>query len=48
MRHISTAGVLKTEEEILGLPPLALGDALATDLSDFFVPKADPAPFEPK
>jgi YVTN family beta-propeller protein len=48
MRHISTAGVLKTEEEILGLPPLALGDALATDLSDFFAPKADPAPFEPK
>ncbi len=48
MRHVSTAGVLKTEEEILGLPPLALGDALATDLSDFFSPKADPAPFEPK
>jgi len=48
MRHVSTAGVLKTEEEILGLPPLSLGDALATDLSDFFSPKADLTPFEPK
>lgn len=48
MRHTSTAGVLKTEEEILGLPPLSLGDALATDLSDFFSPKADLTPFEPK
>ena len=48
MRHVSTASVLKTEEEILGLPPLSLGDALATDLSDFFTPKADLTPFEPK
>ena len=48
LRHVSTAGVLKTEEEILGLPPLSLGDALATDLSDFFSPKADLTPFEPK
>jgi DNA-binding beta-propeller fold protein YncE len=44
MRHVSTASVLKTEEEILGLPALSLGDELATDLSDFFdtVPNATP------
>lgn len=35
-RHLSTASVVKTEEELLGLPPLSLGDALATDLRDFF------------
>jgi DNA-binding beta-propeller fold protein YncE len=45
LKHVSTAGILKTEEEILGLPPLALGDALATDLSDYFTPKADLTPF---
>jgi YVTN family beta-propeller protein len=55
-RHLSTASVVKTEEELLGLPPLSLGDALATDLRDFFtttpaatpytrfVPSALPAP----
>ncbi|MBD5632949.1 MAG: hypothetical protein IAI49_00600, partial [Candidatus Eremiobacteraeota bacterium] len=36
MRHLSTVSVLKTEEELLGLPALALGDELATDMSDFF------------
>jgi hypothetical protein len=46
MRHTSTASILKTEEEILGLPPLSLGDALATDFSDFFAPIANPAPYE--
>jgi DNA-binding beta-propeller fold protein YncE len=45
MRHVSTVSVLKTEEEILGLPALSLGDALATDLADYFTPVADPAPF---
>jgi hypothetical protein len=35
-RHLSTASVLKTEEEILGLPALSLGDMLATDMQDFF------------
>jgi YVTN family beta-propeller protein len=45
MRHLSTVSVLKTEEEILGLPPLSLGDLLATDMADFFTPNADPAPF---
>ncbi|GAC1419282.1 MAG: beta-propeller fold lactonase family protein [Candidatus Velthaea sp.] len=42
MRHLSTVSILKTTEEILGVPPLSLGDLLATDMSDFFTPKADP------
>jgi len=46
MRHVSTVSVLKTEEEILGLPALSLGDALATDMADYFTNAADPAPFE--
>jgi DNA-binding beta-propeller fold protein YncE len=45
MRHLSTVSVLKTEEELLGLPALSLGDELATDMSDFFTPAADPQPF---
>ncbi len=40
-RHLSTASVLKTEEELLGLPPLSLGDALAADLRDFFTSSPD-------
>jgi YVTN family beta-propeller protein len=35
-RHLSTASVLKTVEEILGLPALSLGDMLAGDMHDFF------------
>ncbi|HMD02463.1 MAG TPA: alkaline phosphatase family protein, partial [Candidatus Baltobacteraceae bacterium] len=46
MRHVSTVSILKTEEEILGLPPLSLDDALATDFSDFFTSHADRTPFE--
>ena len=46
MRHLSTVSVLKTEEEILGLPALSLGDALASDMRDFFAPTPDPAPYE--
>jgi YVTN family beta-propeller protein len=42
---ISTAGVLKTEEELLGLSPLSLGDLLATDMSGFFTPAPDVTPF---
>lgn len=34
--HLSAASVLKTEEEIFGLPPLTLDDLLATDMADFF------------
>jgi DNA-binding beta-propeller fold protein YncE len=45
VRHLSSAGVLKTAEQVLALPPLALGDLLATDLSDFFTPEADPRPY---
>jgi hypothetical protein len=45
MRHLSTVSVLKTTEELLHLPPLALGDTLATDMSDFFTPHADPRPY---
>jgi len=35
-RHLSTVSVLKTTEQLLGLGTLALGDLLATDMSDFF------------
>ena len=35
-RHLSVASVLKTEEEVLGLDPLALPDLLSTDMADFF------------
>ncbi len=34
--HVSVASVVKTEEELLGLPPLSLADLLATDMADFF------------
>ncbi|MGZ3507072.1 MAG: beta-propeller fold lactonase family protein [Vulcanimicrobiaceae bacterium] len=43
--HISTVSVLKTEEELLGVPPLALNDLLATDMADFFQPNPDTTPF---
>jgi hypothetical protein len=41
MQHLSTVSVLKTAEQILQLPPLALGDLLATDMNDFFAPQPD-------
>ncbi|HEY0382687.1 MAG TPA: bifunctional YncE family protein/alkaline phosphatase family protein [Candidatus Elarobacter sp.] len=45
--HLSTVSVLKTSEQILGLGTLALGDLLATDMSDFFTAKGgDAAPYE--
>ncbi len=44
-RHLSTTSVLKTTEELLGLPPLSLGDLLATDMSDFFTPNARVEPY---
>jgi DNA-binding beta-propeller fold protein YncE len=46
MRHLSTVSALKTSEEILGLPALSLGDALATDMSDFFRPAPDMTPYD--
>lgn len=39
--HASTASVLKTEEEILGLPAVSLGDLLASDLANYFTPDPD-------
>jgi DNA-binding beta-propeller fold protein YncE len=47
-RHLATTSVLKTEEELLGLPPLSLGDLLVTDMSDFFTSKPRFAPFTSK
>ena len=44
-RHLSTASVLKTEEELLGLPPLSLGDLLAGDMSDFFSDRPNFTPY---
>ncbi len=43
--HLSIAGVVKTEEELLGLPPLATSDLLASDLAPCFAPSPNPAPF---
>lgn len=43
--HLSTVSILKTEEELLGLPPLSLGDLLATDMSGFFQAAPDLTPF---
>lgn len=45
MHHLSTVSVLKTEEELLGLPALSLGDELATDMSDFFTRVPNRAPY---
>jgi hypothetical protein len=45
MRHLSTASVLKTSEQILRLGTLSLGDLLANDLSDFFTTRPNLAPY---
>ncbi len=44
--HLGMASVLKTEEEIFGLQPLALSDLLATDLSGFFTDAPSPEPYQ--
>ncbi|MHB8146793.1 MAG: beta-propeller fold lactonase family protein [Vulcanimicrobiaceae bacterium] len=44
--HLSVVSVLKTEEELLGLPPLALNDFLATDMADFFGDVPYPTPYQ--
>ncbi|HLX25930.1 MAG TPA: hypothetical protein VKR05_02995, partial [Candidatus Cybelea sp.] len=44
--HLSVPSVVKTEEEIFGLPPLSLSDLLSTDLSEFFVDAAAPEPYQ--
>lgn len=43
--HLSTVSILKTEEELLGLQPLSLGELLATDMSGFFQGSPDLTPF---
>lgn len=43
--HLSYASLLKTEEEILGLPALSLGDLLSSDLAEFFTTEVDATPF---
>jgi DNA-binding beta-propeller fold protein YncE len=44
--HLSVPSVVKTEEEIFGLPPLGLGDLLATDMADFFAEAPAPEPYQ--
>lgn len=46
--HVNTSfpGLLKTIFRLLGLPPLNLFDASATDLADVFAPRPDPAPYK--
>jgi Phosphoesterase family len=41
----STASVTKTIDELLGLAPSSMGDALATDLRDYFTARADFTPY---
>jgi DNA-binding beta-propeller fold protein YncE len=41
-QNLSVASVVKTEEEIFGLPPLGLNDLLASDMASFF--SVAPAP----
>jgi len=43
--HLSVPSIVKTEEEIFGLPPLGLNDLLATDMADFFTDAPDPQPY---
>lgn len=43
--HLSVPSVVKTEEEIFGLPPLGLNDLLATDMVDFFTDVPNPEPY---
>ena len=43
--HSSFPGLLKTVFRLLGVPPLNLFDATASDLSDCFTPQPDYAPY---
>jgi DNA-binding beta-propeller fold protein YncE len=45
-RNTSYPGLLKTVFRLLGVPPLNLFDATATDLSDCFAPEPDFTPYE--
>jgi DNA-binding beta-propeller fold protein YncE len=44
--HLTTAGILKTEEEIFGLPPLGLDDLLTSDMAGFFSVAPAPQPYD--
>jgi DNA-binding beta-propeller fold protein YncE len=44
--HLSVPSVVKTEEEIFGLPALGLNDLLATDMADFFADAPAPQPYK--
>ncbi len=45
-QHLNVASVVKTEEEIFGLPPLALNDLLASDMANFFTNVPAPEPYK--
>ena len=45
-QNLGAAGLVKTEEEILGLPPLTLNDLLATDMAAFFTDAPVPEPYQ--
>lgn len=44
--HLSTASIAKTQEELLGLPPVTLNDLLAGDMTNFFTPVPNLTPFQ--
>lgn len=47
-QHLSVASVVKTEEEIFGLPPLGLNDLLASDMASFFTTAPVPETYQAK
>jgi YVTN family beta-propeller protein len=44
--HLSVGSVVKTEEEIFGLPALTLNDLLASDMAPFFADSPTPEPYQ--
>jgi hypothetical protein len=44
--HLSVASIVKTEEEIFGLPPLSLNDLLASDMAGFFTEAPVPETYQ--
>jgi DNA-binding beta-propeller fold protein YncE len=45
-QNLSVASVVKTEEEIFGLPPLGLNDLLASDMASFFTEAPAPETYQ--
>jgi DNA-binding beta-propeller fold protein YncE len=45
-QSLSVASIVKTEEEIFGLPPLALNDLLASDMASFFTQAPVPETYQ--